>query len=419
MTIPGLITAFGDGDAGAVTAPSITASDSIVFGDGSSTTNAGWAGFAVGQGCTIDNPYGAFAQGVNADAYWYGSFAQGYAVKAGGYSFAQGYNLDAGYKTAYSQLVQGQSIYFTTTASTWYNLAQGGGITVDGTGGTFEVQQSIFQGGGITVTGPVLGFAQFRNNIIQGLNISMALGNSSFVENNIIQGNAHVFANPTTGMDNSFIQGYSHDILGSTGNATDLFCQGSQIVVNEAFSASFIQGRLHTVTSSGVLFQNSLVQGTSHTISAQRVFAQGLRCSVTRNDQKTWGSNRAVTGGAQSSKIIKHLQTTNATQTTLITLDLEEDKAYAIDVKVIARNTTTNGENARYSGSFLAYRDTAGTATLEGGTAVLSSVNTGGGSTAWSVDITASTNDILLRATGDAVDTVQWCADFEFVEVLG
>jgi hypothetical protein len=87
---------------------------------------------------------------------------------------------------------------------------------------------------------------------------------------------------------------------------------------------------------------------------------------------------------------------------------------------IAARNTTTNTEVASFIiNQAIAYRDTAGAAVLVGSPVPLTRLDSGGGATSWLADLASSGNNILLRVTGDSTDTVEWCADLEFVEVAG
>jgi hypothetical protein len=174
-------------------------------------------------------------------------------------------------------------------------------------------------------------------------------------------------------------------------------------------SSAFVQGN------------GSFVQGNnSHAIS-DRTFVQGRSARATREDQKSWGSNSNFSQGyAQKSRMVKFLSTLNNTESTLVFLDLEQDKTYAIRLLVSARNTTTNAESAAFElNSALAYRDASGAAVLINNPIAISGINSGGGSVDWSASLMNSGNNVLLRVIGDTSDTIRWLADFEFVEVHG
>jgi hypothetical protein len=254
-------------------------------------------------------------------------------------------------------------------------------------------------------------------------------------------GNTFVFGDSAfiSNSSNVFVFGENHNVnrssyvtsMGGQNNiqdSLDIFAQGRNIGVNDF---------------AGTPSERVLAQGGNHTVRAVSSFVQGYRCRIAllpaglvhrafcqgewaeaiRDDQKTWGSNRpaAAFGLAQSSKIIKHVQTADAVQTTLATLDLEQDKTYSIRVNLTARRTDADGDNASFVlAQALAYRDTAGAAVLAGSPVALTLVSIGASAAGWLADLASSGNNILLRVTGAAAPVVvEWCADIEFVEVAG
>jgi hypothetical protein len=226
----------------------------------------------------------------------------------------------------------------------------------------------------------------------------------------------------------SFVQG--NDLTAQT--ASYSFLQGYFIESSRVVS-SFNQGQRNILRATGASFiTDSFAQGTHNwirhavtTTPISRAFVQGRGGQVFRDDQKTWTANRydtsGVRGDAQSSHIIKWVETSDATTTTLATLDLEEDKSYSLKANLIARRTDVNGDNASFVlAQALAYRDTAGAAVLIGGPVALTSSTVGASAATWAASLVASGNDILLQVTGAAGPvTVEWCGDLEFVEVAG
>ena len=192
------------------------------------------------------------------------------------------------------------------------------------------------------------------------------------------------------------------------------FSQGFNCDIGSSSIQSFAQGGDNTINAST---PNSFAQGYKNTVAGDRGFVQGAYGYAKRDDQKTWGSNRTGLGNAQCSKIVKHLETVNATTTTIVTIDTDTDKSYHVSIKAIARNTTTNGESSALAiVDELVHNDT-GTAVKTAGTTT--STNSGGGSTAWTLTTDTSTADYRIRVTGDASDTLEWCVSVEFVEVAG
>ena len=315
------------------------------------------------------------------------------------YTFAAGRYLTIS-GSAY-QFAQGRGI--TLLANTRYGMAQG--ATISG-----RVYNGFLQGYDLNIG--TVSYAQ-KNILIQGHDIDWGLTSASyqcFAQGRDIRGYGYNYMAMVQGRDihvtgfkYSMAQGYTIRVgTGTYNSQLDVFAQGVSINVGQTANLTqvFAQGR------------NLVMEGS-------RTFAQGTHVTVPRDDQKSWGSNRGVASAAQFSKLIKHIQTTNATQTTIATLDLEVDKTYALRAIVTARRTDANGDDASFiltQGT--AYRDVAGAAVLAGSPKALTKEIAAGAAT-YAVDIASSGNNILLRVTGAAVNTVEWCAVLEFVEVLG
>lgn len=291
------------------------------------------------------------------------SFAQGdQASAAGDHSFAQGYDADVG---ADNSFAQGKDI---TIPSGFHNFAQGSNVTLG---------------------------ASVQKVFAQGQDLTSLLSSACLV------------------------QGNSNSIAAASGYSLN---QGSANSIAGTSPQSFIQGRDNTI---GANSSESFAQGRRNEVAGARGFAHGYRTETTRDDQKAWGANRTATlGSAQFSHMTKHVQTTDDTVTTLIDLTLEQDKAYAIWCHIITRNTTTDDEVASF---FLdqatAYRDTAGVAVLVGSPTFTKEATTGGpAGGAFTVAISASSNSILIRVTGEPSgesQTYEWCGTVKFTEVLG
>jgi len=384
----------------------------LVQGDGNTVGVDVKHAFAQGSYNTIaGSTRDCFAQGYRNTVSESQSMAQGHRITIPGrQTFAQGYDITltpsygGSFNTTYyySNLVQGANI---TLYSYGYgcNLVQGYKISTDYAGG-----------------GP-FGLGGAYSSIIQGNNIDASVSWYSIVQGRSVS--AYCFGSLVQG-DNSDVfcglslfQGHSHT---TTGYATRNLVQGTLI---KLYGADVV----NPSGSNGI--QNSLLQGAYHTITGSRTFAQGISCDVPRDDQKTWGSNRGgqsiPNGEAQSSKMVKHVRTTDAIPTTLVTLDLEEDKSYAISVMVIARDNNDDDESACFSlDKALAYLDTGGSVTLVGsdtsGSVTLTAVSSGVKSDTWDVTLEEelTSNSIVLKVAGSA-DVVNWCADFNFVEVKG
>lgn len=391
--------------------------DSFVHGSGSSVTQSNT--FACGNDNDVASA-ASFAQGLGNDIYANNqySFVQGRDNKIGPYapsSFAQGQGNIVGNNSDFS-FAQGNSN--TVTTGSQYCFAQGRLNVIYGTSDFCFAQgylnkvyasspYSFAQGRGNKVrTTSICGFAQgYINDIGADSDYCFVQG-----QNNVI----------TAGRNQSFAQGRDNEIRGA-----DTFAQGFGNYVYA--NGSFAQGYNNTISAYS---HDSFVQGSDNSISGSnpRCFVQGKLAEASRPDQKTWGSNRAVLGGAQFSKIVKHLTTTVRTIATVLTFPLEEDKAYAIRLIMVGRNTDVDDEVATFIlAQATAYRDSGGAAVLVGDpvslTKQVAGSDPGPDNAAFVATLVTSTNDLLVRVTpdpGEAVDDdYQWTLCFEFAEVEG
>lgn len=417
---------FAQGNLAVVRSPaSLAQGDTVTINAGSAPTIGG--NFAQGDTVSIGggNFGGNFAQGdgVTLGSTPWASFAQGQDVTANGYAaFAQGYNvtvtaaLAAPYGGAFGQ-------GFEVTLSGQRLMAQGLELTLN------DSYDCFAQGSYIQPT-----VAQTRS-LFQG--VDFTFGATTSITNGLVQGYSHVLGNGA--IDNCLVQGEAHSISagferifaqgeGCTVSNNNAFAQGNTCTVSG--SSSFAQGTGCTASGASASF----AQGASCTASNENAFAQGSSCvasgyaswaigivaQATRSFQRTRSSDRALAGAAQASTLTRYLATTDAVQTTLITFDLEQDKAYSIRINLVVRNTTTDSECASFALlQSIAYRNAGGAAVLQGSPVALTRVDTGGGSVNLLADLAQSGNNLLLRVTGETGETYNWCADFEFVEVAG
>lgn len=391
--------------------------DSFVHGSGSSVTQSNT--FACGNDNDVASA-ASFAQGLGNDVYANNqySFAQGRDNKIGPYapsSFAQGQGNIVGNNSDFS-FAQGNVNII--TAGSQYCFAQGRLNTIYGTSDFCFVQgksnriyassqYSFAQGSYNDIGSPAIcGFAQGNLNTIPT--------NANYC---FVQGQSNVV---TGARNHAFAQGRNNDVRG-----TSSFAQGYSNYVYGNYV--FVQGDDNTV---GTYSDDSFVQGSDNVIvtSCPRSFIQGQMAESSRPDQKVWGSNRILLGGAQFSKIIKHVTTTVRTIATVLTFPLEVDKTYAIRLILAGRNTDVNAESVSFIlAQATAFRDVAGAAVLVGDPVSLTKQSTaqdpGPANAAFVATLVTSTNDLLVRVTpdpGEAVDDdYQWTLCFEFAEVEG
>jgi hypothetical protein len=116
--------------------------------------------------------------------------------------------------------------------------------------------------------------------------------------------------------------------------------------------------------------------------------------------------------GTDSIHATASVTTTDATQTTLFALTLDDNRSYFITARVVGRRSD-GMQRAFYWRAALAYRQGAG-ATMQGSVVNLATVES---DSSWDSTIDASGNDARLRATGVAATTIYWVATIEYQSV--
>jgi len=324
-------------------------------------------------------------------------------------SFAMGAEIDI---TALGGSVSSFFVQGTDITSTGYNanFIQGKFIDIDEEGTANFVQGSIFDIGEIGYANLIQGGDTFdiyleggNANLIQGTSHSIGESGESPVNYCFIQGNDHSVG---YGVYSSLVQGDDNSMSDYVTNA---FAQGEDNAVE--VSGGFAQGRDNVVSGA-----YGFAQGRECRIDGARGFAQGHYANAARDDQKSWGSNRSDgSGRAQCSKIIKYISTSDATQTTLLTFNTENDRAYSLHINVVGRSETVGTENVSFVlDQAIAYNDD-GTLVLTGSPISLTKAESS--AVTWGVDLASSGTDLLLRVTGAAANTIHWCCSFEFVEI--
>lgn len=405
--------------------------------------------FVQGSGNTIAGTYGekSFAQGQDNTVSSAHCLAQGVDINAGSATesesnvFAQGQELDVLDEGGQNAFAQGQECRNRAEAG----FVQGNNVNINGGQAVFaqgaESTVDIYATGGAPYSG-------IRGIFLQGYNCQFTAYNEDEIRGAFVQGSDCVLYSYEYQADGSgglgtFVQGYaciswgkSEFIQGTNcesggfGNSGESnFAQGSDVSIDG--SGNFAQGldcsagSTSTVTATFAQGQDcetdgnySFAQGRSAKAHGDRSFARGRSATSYRDDQTSWGSNRiGEPNRAQFAWINKHVQTTDATPTNVITLDLVQDYAYKLEVHIIARNTTNNGENSNFVvRDALAYRDTAGAAVLSGSPVALTEVQTG--TDTISARILSSGNNILVEVTGNA-DTYEWLVHAKWIEVRG
>lgn len=402
---------FTDGagtDAGVgkgATAPTAGGNNALSQGDGAVAD--GDNSFAQGQDVSASGE-GSFAQGYNSSVLGIYSFVQGYSnTNEADYSFVQGSDNSVSMPTSFAQ---GQN-NTVPSGSGRCNIVVGYGNSTTGA----EAYQAAAFGYNNTMNDPQNVFVQGYNNSTDGQNaFSQGSTNYAFGDQIFVQGQDNTWDG--SGLENIFAQGDTVTFTGTL-SAYQVLAQGRDISVGGETTNTFAQGFNMNVRGS----DDSFFQGQNHStdgFSRARVFMQGAYGETQNDDQKVWGSNRTSVGGAQSNKMVKYLSRSTAGPVSFVTVNIDTDRSYTINARIVARNTTTAGESASFVLSqALVYND-AGTATLVGAP-VFTQVDSGGGSSSWAADIAVSGVNFVINITSDASDTVQWCMDLEWVQVAG
>lgn len=124
----------------------------------------------------------------------------------------------------------------------------------------------------------------------------------------------------------------------------------------------------------------------------------------------------AAFSGSSYQRTTSAVQTVDATQKTLATVALADDSTYWATLRVTARDTGGT-KRAVYEKTVMAYRQSAGVATL-GGAGVQSNF-TDETTAAWDATFTVSSNNLLVSVTGEASTTINWACTLEYQRVSG
>lgn len=109
-----------------------------------------------------------------------------------------------------------------------------------------------------------------------------------------------------------------------------------------------------------------------------------------------------------------HVQTTDATVTTVATIAIGASKLHALRVSLVGMRSTL--AEAAYYERLAAYKNNAGTVTLIGAAA---SPITAEDAAGWDITLTISTTNVLVQVTGAAASTVEWECVVEEVVTAG
>ena len=270
-------------------------------------------------------------------------------------------------------------------------------------------------------------FTQGLNNINSDAAVVIGRDNVNTQSDSLIVGignNSGASRAIIVGAGNTISFGVSSAALGNNNNVlgSQVFVQGGGNDITDDLGlglpaiGNFCQGLDNAVDGFG-----NFAQGNACQAFGKATFAQGISAVANRFGQRTWGAGFGVgVSRGQKSRIVFSSGSISDVEETLVMLDLDQDRVYAIKGMVSAKNTNTNTEVAIFEIPLsMAFRDTGGSAVLVNSPIALSGINSGGGSTAWSARLVSSGNNVLLQVTGDASDLVYWVSDLEFLEARG
>lgn len=255
------------------------------------------------------------------------------------------------------------------------------------------------------------------NNFMEGFTVGIGGSTGVAYDNQNISNNIIICPSTDTGV-------YGINLIGQVNGVV---CQantveGGQVGIRIAASGACSQWSIIGNTISGAtngIFSNSAALISDVDISnnlvtgstGDGIYVQYMdkvkiidnQVTATSGDEVDFGGTDIVTG--LSLRHRSELQTTDATVTTVVGIQVADNSAISVDVAATAMESD-GSDRARYSVGALVYRDGGG-ATLQGSqysniTAIESDATWGGPT------ITVSSNDALCRVTGVAAQTINW-----------
>lgn len=140
---------------------------------------------------------------------------------------------------------------------------------------------------------------------------------------------------------------------------------------------------------------------------------QVAQVTVDARGRITSASNVTISGASTLSGTVA---TTDATVTTIITAAIASNTTALLTLRIVARRTGgasgTAGDGAAYQ-LMGAVKNIAGTASIISQSIAFS----GEDQAAWTVDLLASTSNILVRVTGAAANNISWSASGQILAV--
>jgi len=289
------------------------------------------------------------------------------------------------------------------------------------------ITEVAVSGNGLIIgTGNTLNGAR---NLIVGRTNTLSSGSDS----NLIVGSSHNFED--TGCDRNLITGFSHNVSGADfgsllgGNHTatgryGTFIGSGNTDANETAEYCLMAGRSNSTTASSMYTHYIGFSGTA--ANGYYQFVTGIDASGNMGGARTHSSGKfSAKGDAQTSYALFGCQTTDATQTTMRTMNSFENlspkvaanQSVMFKIDIVARRTSTQTESAAYE-IIGCIKNDAGTTALQG---TITKNVIAEADAAWDVTAVANNTDDTLdiKVTGAAGKNINWLGKLTYIATIG
>ena len=294
------------------------------------------------------------------------------------------------------------------TTATGVNLVSLYGSTItDSSAVTVDLASTLYiggppaAGGSVTLTTPLAlwvdsGVTRLDGNVLLGPNGFYDATNDRLGVGTISPSLDLVVSKSASGSD---VVAQVINTSNTSGSRAYLYARSGGASGHDAFTAYSI-GSV-TDWSSGI--DNSVTSPEADPYVLSRASALGTN-DVARfsSDRVQWVLGAAAPGEGRYVRRA-HVQTTNATPTTISTLAIGTSKIHCY--RVVLAGLQSNSSNGAYYERLAGYKNNAGTVTLIGSAA---SPITAEDNAAWDITLTISGTNVLVQVTGAAATTIEW-----------
>ena len=170
----------------------------------------------------------------------------------------------------------------------------------------------------------------------------------------------------------------------------------------------------NALLQTGVATNASLTLGTRSSAGSINIATNSVNRIVVASDGSFTHKNHANYTNSGTERRTIAANTTDATTANLYTKTLLDNTLYKFVVDVVGRFNSTTAKGVWGRLEFGVYRNNGGAATLAG--TRLKVIDTYG-SSGYDFDVDVSSNDVRVRITGAASETVSWTADIKIIAV--